>query len=350
MRKSTEAVGDLFSKPSDEDLSEVIAIGRFVKTVDEVLEETNTVDKLSRFEALQSKVEWLINFAMSVAKVSSTPNDEKDIINGCHHLVNELGTLKESINGEDAADLALAKEVTKDFIEVTEQSVNSALLRLIVLSLSQSNGPLDRLIHAVLSSEKTIPSRTQSDLNQLINEADDHADRMFHIAHFSTFCTSDSNTAQSIINSLHLAQLLEEVLVPSSLKLYFSPGDVGARSQLKTLRQLWRSELENIETYILDIVDPTAFCVIVEAEARRIASALKKDQYSQDKDFLRRSVSQVVRLCQMAVDFAWKEMSASNNDEEDEVPKIPDDHPIIRVERSSWEVQAALKLGKSQKM
>ena len=84
----------------------------------------------------------------------------------------------------------------------------------------------------------------------------------------------------------------------------------------------------------------TAFCVIVEAEARRIASALKKDQYSQDKDFLRRSVSQVVRLCQMAVDFAWKEMSSSSS----ETNRLADDHPIIRVERSTWEVQAALKM------
>ena len=54
MRKSTEAVGDLFSKPSDEDLSEVIAIGRFVKTVDEVLEET-TVDVSTDIQNLEDQ-------------------------------------------------------------------------------------------------------------------------------------------------------------------------------------------------------------------------------------------------------------------------------------------------------
>ena len=106
------------------------------------------------------------------------------------------------------------------------------------------------------------------------------------------------------------------------------------------MRHLWKTEVESIETCILNIVDPTAFCVIVEAEARRIASSVKKDQYSQDRDWLRLSVSQIVRLCQMAVDFAWKEMSS-----EAEGPnRLPDDHPIIRVERSTWEVQAALKL------
>merc|ERR1712226_1121686 len=54
----------------------------------------------------------------------------------------------------------------------------------------------------------------------------------------------------------------------------------------------------------------------------------------------------------MAVDFAWKEMSSSipvsNSNGEDNaqmVPnQLPEDHPIIRVERSTWEVQLALKM------
>ena len=38
--------------------------------------------------------------------------------------------------------------------------------------------------------------------------------------------------------------------------------------------------------------------------------------------------------------FQWKEMSSSSS----ETNRLPDDHPIIRVERSTWEVQAALKM------
>lgn len=100
--------------------------------------------------------------------------------------------------------------------------------------------------------------------------------------------------------------------------------------------------MDCLESSILDIVDPTAFCVVVETEARRIASIVKKDQYSQDRDWLRLSVSQVVRLCQMAVDFAWKEMTSNKADPSPN--RLPEDHPIIRVERSTWEVQAALKM------
>ena len=88
------------------------------------------------FERVQVQAEWLITFAMSVAKsdMSKEYTDEKDIVNACNHLVNEFGHLKEALSdndNDDQADLSLAKEVVKDFIEVTEQSVNSALLRLI---------------------------------------------------------------------------------------------------------------------------------------------------------------------------------------------------------------------------
>lgn len=342
VRQSTEAVVKLFTNPRVDELHETSGVGRFIRTVDVVMDTVDTVKTLADFETCRLKSEWLISFAMSVANVSSTSSDEKDIVNGCHHVVNELANLKEAIEMGDIADIALAKEVAKDFIEVTEQSVNSALLRLIVLTLSQLHVPLDRLIHTVLTSENGLPDRKQQDLNDLVDAADNHADRLFHIAQFATFCTGDSATSQSVTNSLHLAQLLEKELVPACLKLYFSPGDVGARAHLRTLRHRWRVELDTIESCVLEIVDPTAFCVIVEAEARRIASSVKKGQYSQDADWLRLSVSQVVRLCQMAVDFAWKEMSSSK---ESEVPnRLPEDHPIIRVERSTWEVQAALKM------
>ena len=350
VKQSTESMVKLFTLPNAEELEESVSVGKFVKTIDGLLDEIDNLQMGHEegFEQIQRRAEWLVSFAMSVAKAVSNETDEKDIVNGCHHLVNELGNLKEAFKGDNVADLTLAKEVAKDFIEVTEQSVNSALLRLIVLSLSQLHVPLDRLIHASLSSDKALPNRTQEDIHDLIEASDTHADRLFHIAHFAVFCTSDAVTAQSLTNSLHLVQLLEKELVPACLKVYFNPDDTGARSYLKTLRQHWKNELDMLEAYILDIVDPTAFCIIVEAEARRIASQVKKDQYSQSRDFLRLSVSQVVRLCQMAVDFAWKEMScpsaSEDADENRPNPRLPEDHPIIRVERSTWEVQAALKM------
>ncbi len=52
-------------------------------------------------------------------------------------------------------------------------------------------------------------------------------------------------------------------------------------------------------------------------------------------------------MCQRAVDFAWKEVAevGGNGDVPGENSKLlPDDHPIVKVERSTWEVQGALRL------
>ena len=231
VKQSTEAVTKLFTNPNDEkgDLFGSLNNGKFVGSVDSVLENIDSIKTIDDFEKVQAETEWLISFAMSVAKVFGESQDEKDIINGCHHLVHELGNLKDAIYNGNVENLALAKEVAKDFTEVTEQSVNSALLRLIVTSLCQLHVPLDRLIHAVLSSDKMLPDRLQDDLSHLIDIVDNHADRIFHISHFAIYCTSDATTAQALTNSLQLAQILEKELVPACLKLYFSPEDIGAR-------------------------------------------------------------------------------------------------------------------------
>ena len=109
-----------------EEVSEQPIMGRFVRCVDTVLDSIGRLgnNTFSEFEEVQNETEWLISFAMSVAKTFSHSQDEKDIVNGCNHLVNELGNLKEAVGSENLENLELAKAVAKDFAEVTEQSVN----------------------------------------------------------------------------------------------------------------------------------------------------------------------------------------------------------------------------------
>jgi len=44
-------------------------------------------------------------------------------------------------------------------------------------------------------------------------------------------------------------------------------------------------------------------------------------------------------MCQMGVDAAWKEAAGG-----DSKRQLPDDHPVIKMERSTWEVRSALSL------
>ena len=45
------------------------------------------------------------------------------------------------------------------------------------------------------------------------------------------------------------------------------------------------------------------------------------------------------------MDFAWKDSQPpEENAEDEEVHALPDDHPVVKVERGTWEVQAALRM------
>ena len=48
-------------------------------------------------------------------------------------------------------------------------------------------------------------------------------------------------------------------------------------------------------------------------------------------------------MCQRSVEFAWKEVRSDKGDAAAHAQMLPDDHPIVKVERSTWEVQGALR-------
>lgn len=63
-----------------------------------------------------------------------------------------------------------------------------------------------------------------------------------------------------------------------------------------------------------------------------------------DKLWLRSHGTKLVKICQRAVDFAWKDSQPPEENAEEEVHALPDDHPVVKVERGTWEVQAALRM------
>ena len=46
-----------------------------------------------------------------------------------------------------------------------------------------------------------------------------------------------------------------------------------------------------------------------------------------------------MKMCQMGVDAAWKEAAGG-----DSKKQLPDEHPVIKMERSTWEVRSALSV------
>jgi hypothetical protein len=85
-------------------------------------------------------------------------------------------------------------------------------------------------------------------------------------------------------------------MVPACHRLYYNVKDFGAKSHLRTLRTFWKSEFDSLEASILEIVDATALCAVIDEEARATASEIKKRTYAQVKKALTYQKSQKLQL------------------------------------------------------
>ena len=83
------------------------------------------------------------------------------------------------------------------------------------------------------------------------------------------------------MSRLRTLEILEKEMVPACHRLYYNVNDFGAKSHLRTLRTFWKSEFDSLEASILEIVDATALCAVIDEEARATASEIKKRTYAQ---------------------------------------------------------------------
>ena len=167
-------------------------VGLFVKKLDGVMDFLAGSDNNDHFERFHEDVEWLVRFSLSVAKVSRKRSEEEEVIEASREALRCAAELKTSSEAE-ATDSEL-RDSCRDAIEVLEQTVNNCLLKLIIelFCTSSSNSPLDDLIHRILNSTVSPPDRLPEDVDDLVDAFDDHADTLFHVAHYTAFCTTDT--------------------------------------------------------------------------------------------------------------------------------------------------------------
>merc|ERR1719259_1157174 len=129
-------------------------------------------------------------------------------------------------------------------------------------------------------------------------------------------------------------ECLEKEMVPAVLRMTSRGAEAKAatRDYLKTVRSLWKREVEALESCLVEIVDPTAYCVVGQRLVQRAALKLKQCMYSQDHDLLKGLLAKLVKISQSCVDFAWQvergaDASPLAND-------VTDNHPIVKTERS----------------
>ena len=207
-------------------------VGLFVKKLDGVMDFLGGKgDNPQNFDKFNVDVEWVVRFSLSVAKVSRKRSEEEEVIEASREALRyatELGTSRKS--GDEGASPASDSELRdscRDSIEVLEQTVNNCLLKLIIelFCTSSVNSPLDDLIHRILNSTVSPPDRLPEDVDDLVDAFDDHADTLFHVAHYTAFCTTDAK--RYVIQSIGPTDILKYVLFPNLDQINGS-GDVAA--------------------------------------------------------------------------------------------------------------------------
>ena len=287
------------------------------------LTESGTIDDLLEIEELVDRV---LRQSLAVAKTSN-PEDDEDISLACKRLLTDFSNIKKE--QEESFRCLLGP------LELLEQKVNGALLRIAINTLSNPTSPLDSLLSAALNSSLPSSARTRNDLEEKVRAFDDQAEQVVQLCHFCRTLTSSQDLAQNFLSLAGVLETIEPDLVPSVLQLYLKPDDVSNRKAASISRGLWRRVLEELGLLVHQLVDPAAYMVILAEEAGRLGRQFKDLLYSQ-AGALDALLGRLVAMAETGVDLSWRGLGNS--------APLAENHALVKAERSVWEVRAARRL------
>ncbi|XP_063611857.1 uncharacterized protein LOC134785444 [Penaeus indicus] len=238
-------------------------------------------------------LEEVLRHAIAVA-YCSVQDDNKLIMAMCENVLKQLKILVslEREGTPDSVDVQISCDILADCVELLEQKVNTALIRLIATTFATPLAPLQSMT-AMLTSEKDGQCRDQNALDPLVADFDLHVDRIFQIGGFATACTSDIARVRIIRDSLQTLEWLEGCLVPAIVTAYTDPHP-NAYGHALMLVKHWMASVTQLQECLDLIMDPSAFSLVTKQEVHRIWAGLKEKLYTQDVTWIKKQVDSVV--------------------------------------------------------
>lgn len=340
--------------------------GMFVKSVDKVMSalgledpEDNSSNKTkssskevdentAKSPELKGPLEDVLRHSLAVAYCAQG-NDHQVIRGMCDNIVKQVQVLvnveKETNNGSegDAVDVQVACDVLGDAVELLEQKVNTALIRLIVTVFAMPLEPLEHLKKAI-TEMKT--SENDNNIDTLVMNFDLHVDRIFQVGGFAMACTHDAQGVGEIRDSLLTLEWLEGCLVPALISAHnqmtikkpssstvaskpdnddsvlsedniLSKSSVSNKSSMSgkkgnhvndalshalLLADCWISSIQQLNQALLHIMEPSAFCLVTKEEFHKSWAGLRERLYTQDAAWLKQHVSRSIAIAQRLID------------------------------------------------
>lgn len=276
--------------------------GAFIACVDKTLEMLiGTQEKCSEAsepvgplsDRVKPLLEEVLRHAIAVA-YCSVKDDNKLIMAMCENVLKQLKILVslEREGTPDSVDVQISCDILADCVELLEQKVNTALIRLIATTFATPLAPLQSMT-AMLTPEKDSKCRDQNALDPLVADFDLHVDRIFQIGGFATACTTDIARVRIIRDSLQTLEWLEGCLVPAIVTAYTDPHP-NAYGHALMLVKHWMATVTQLQECLDLIMDPSAFSLVTKQEVHRIWAGLKEKLYTQDVTWIKKQIDSVV--------------------------------------------------------
>ncbi|XP_059490454.1 uncharacterized protein LOC132205430 [Neocloeon triangulifer] len=232
--------------------------GQFLQIMDEVLDllEGNSDKKPIDIDKLKDTCQTLLSHALSVAHVS-LDQDSQDIF----YISQKVLSRVESLHNEGNSNLvSLQLGALADNLLQLEQTVNNALLKLVLEVFSDVDASLAKLVDADKSE----------DFDKCISDFDLYVDRIMQIGLFAIACSSNIKRVSGVRSCLASIESLEPEFVPSIQALRSGKGE---SELVKFYKDHWKDEIERLETLLDQLIDPAAFSQIVANKVMALQSS-----------------------------------------------------------------------------
>ncbi|KAL0269350.1 UNVERIFIED_CONTAM: hypothetical protein PYX00_007114 [Menopon gallinae] len=225
--------------------------------------------------SLKSLIDELLCHAMTVSHISNRDYDCNMIKSYSQKVLDEFKNMNATQN---RSDLAFIADKLSDLLCQLEETVNDTILNVVLDVFTDVNDPVRNLVNKCNQSEDSL-NRSATDLESEISEFDEHMDRLMHIGLFAVSCSTDVRKILGIRSCLASLESLEAELVTSVISLYLN-SNPETRVTFQFIFRNWMEEVTDLKNLMDLILDPRAFCQVVEKRITILVNEIREDDVS----------------------------------------------------------------------
>lgn len=264
----------LYTKSKDKDNEDC---GNFIILMDVAFERIYEIDldrnkkeiNLEICEEVLNIVKEILCTAYSIALVCDE-YDSKSIKGSSKTVLDDLAAVKTEI--ELMRNISMCNLLVDSFCDnlcALERKVNTAVLRLTVETFSGCEDGINDLYFQCTDNKLT--EKHKECIDACVGRVDNEIDKIMQIGWFAISCSGYSKYSRNLRSALATIEALEDELVPGLVTMKKRANETYIEMVL--VRML--DAIKEMKKALFNIMDPHAFCLIVEGQVEKIVVDFK---------------------------------------------------------------------------